>query len=167
MAQTFNTGSRGGNLHKDGIYQVQIVDAEVKTAQSSGNTQVKLQLAVLKNGGQSGGIFMDYLTMTDNAIWRWNQLMDALDAPSDVDIDPETWLPGKVVYARLETREWDDEDRNSVKAYLSDAKAAKQIAKEGGDISAPMANDSGAKANARNRTKSNAPELSSEERMPL
>jgi len=169
MAKTFNTGSRGGNLHKDGIYQAEITDAEVTTAQSSGNEQIKVQLAILKNGRAAGNVVMDYLTMTEAAEWRWNQLMDALEAPANVDIDPETWLPGKTVYVRLEISEWNDEDRNKVKAYLSDAKAMKLIAKEAeaGGTAEPMATDSGAKANARNRTKSNAPELSSEERMPL
>lgn len=167
MAQTFNTGSRGGNLHKDGIYQAEIQDAEVTTAQSSGNTQIKMQLVIFKGGHASGNIVMDYLTMTESAGWRWNQLMDALDAPANVEIDPETWLPGKIVYVRLNTEEYNDEDRNKVKTYLSEAKAMKLIAKEGGDISEPATSDSSAKAKSRNRTGSSAPELSSEERMPL
>lgn len=169
MAQTFNTGSRGGNLHKDGIYQAEIMEAEVTTSQSSGNTQVKIQLAIFKNGRQSGNTVMDYVTMTEAAEWRWNQLMDAVEAPSNVDIDPETFLPGKTVFVRLETSEWNDEDRNKVKAYLTEAKAAKLIAKEAeaGGTAEPMPTDSGAKARDRGRTKSNAPEMSSEEKMPL
>lgn len=169
MAKTFNTGSRGGNLHKDGIYQAEFTDAEVTTAQSSGNTQIKIQLSIIKNGHAAGNIVMDYVTMTEAAEWRWSQLMDALDAPANVDIDPETWLPGKTVYVRLETSEYNDEDRNKVKAYLSEAKAMKLIAKEAeaGGVAEPMPTDSGAKARQRNRASSNAPELSSEERMPL
>lgn len=166
MAKTFSTGERGGNLHKDGIYQAEIQDAEVTTSQS-GNEQVRVQLVIFKNGQQRGSTVMDYLTMTDNAMWRWNQLMDALDAPSNVDIDPETWLPGKTIFVRLETQEWNDEDRNKVKTYMSEAKAIKLIAKEGGVAPEPMATDSGAKAKSRNRASSNAAELASEERMPL
>lgn len=170
MAKTFNTGSRGGNLHRDGIYEAEIQEAEVTTAQSSGNEQIKVQLVIYKNGQPRGNVVMDYLTMTEAAEWRWNQLMDALDAPANVDIDPETWLPGKRVWVRLETREWNDEDRNSVKSYLTEAKAMKQLAKEaemGGGIVEPATTDSGAKAKSRNRASSNASELASEERMPL
>lgn len=166
MPKTFSTGERGGNLHKDGIYQAEIQEAEVTMSQS-GNEQIKVQLVIFKNGRPSGSTVMDYLTMTDNAMWRWNQLMDALDAPANTEIDPETWLPGKTVYVRIETREWNDEDRNSVKAYMNEAKAAKAIAKDGGSLPEPMANDSGAKARGRNRAGSNAPELSAEEKMPI
>lgn len=169
MAQTFNTGERGGNLHKDGIYQAEIQDAEVTTAQSSGNVQIKMQLVILKNGRPSGNMVMDYVTMTEAAEWRWKQLMDALDAPSNTEIDPETWLPGKRVYVRLNIEEYNDEDRNKVRAFLSEARAQKLLAKEAeaGGVVEPMANDSGAKAKQRNRNNSNAPELSAEEKMPL
>lgn len=167
MASVFNTGTRGGNLHKDGIYQAEIQDAQVTQSQS-GNTQVKVQLAILKDGQQKGNTVVDYLTMTETAEWRWFQLMDALDAPSNVDIDPETWLPGKIVFVRLETQEYNDEDRNKVKTYMSEAKAIKTIAKENGGVAPePVATDSGAKAKNRNRATSNAAELASEERMPL
>src|SRR6188768_3209237 len=101
MARTFNTGERGGNLHKDGIYQAEITDAEVTIAQSSGNDVVKVQLVIYKKGQPAGNTITDFLTMTENAMWRWNQLMDALDAPSNVDIDPETYLPGKTVFVRM------------------------------------------------------------------
>jgi len=168
MSKTFNTGTRGGNLHKDGIYQAEIQEAEVTVSQKSGNDMIKVQLAIFKDGQQRGNIVIDFLTMTDTAEWRWHQLMDALDAPSNVDIDPEVWLPGKTVWVNLETQEYNDEDQNKVKSYMNEAKAMKKMAKEnGGVLPDVIPNDSGNKAKSRNRANSNAPELSSEERMPL
>lgn len=168
MAKTFNTGDRSGNLHKDGIYRAEIQDAEVVTAQSSGNEMVKLQLAIFKGDRQAGNTVMDFLVMAENSLWRWHQLMTAIDAPSNIDIDPETYLPGKEVWVRLVTEEWNDEDRNKVKAYMSEEKAAKSIAKESdGDVLEPVTADTTSKARSRNRASSNTPELNFEEGMPL
>lgn len=166
MAKTLNTGNRGGNLHRDGVYLLEVTDVEGKTSQA-GNDILNIRYSVIKGGSASGPSIWDIITLTDAGMWRWNMLMDALEAPEGVDIDPETWLQGKQVHARITSEEWNDEDRNKVKAYLSPAKAEKLLAKEAASAPEPTPLGNGAKAKERGRTSSRAPELDAAETMPL
>lgn len=169
MAKTLNTGSRGGDLRKEGIYLLEVQDVDAKVAQS-GNDILNIRYSVIKGGRPSGPSIFDIITLTEIAMWRWTQLMDALEAPEGEDVDPETWLLGKQVYARIVIEEWNDEDRNKVKAYLTPLKAEKLMAKESeADLLSPepMVSSNGSKAKSRARTGSSAPELSAEESMPL
>lgn len=169
MAQSLNTGNRGGSLHKEGIYLLEVQDVDAKVAKS-GNDILNIRYAVIKNGRPSGASIFDIVTLTDNAIWRWNDLMDAVDAPENENIDPETWLLGKQVYARVVIEEWQDEDQNKVKKYLTAAKAERLMVKEAEAAllsPEPVEASNGTKAKQRSRTGSNAPELSAEESMPL
>lgn len=166
MAKTLNTGSRGGNLHRDGVYLLEVNDCEAKLSQA-GNDILNIRYSVIKNGQPSGSSIFDIITLTEAGIWRWNMLMDAVEAPEGVDIDPETWLLGKQVYARITTEEYNDEDRNKVKAYLTPVKAEKLLAQAAAMPAEPTPVGNGAKAKERSRTSSAAAELNSTEKMPL
>jgi hypothetical protein len=164
-----NTGTRGGSLHKEGIYQVRILKAEEKVAKSSGNDMVEMQLAVLKNGRPFGSIIYDRVVLTEDTKWRLDQLMDALDAPENQNV-PVSWLEGQDLYARIGVDETQDDPRNNVKRYMMVSTAEKLLAREAesnlGDPMA-MATENGAKAKQRAPKRNQPSELEQGEDMPL
>jgi hypothetical protein len=172
MAKKFNTGTRGGSALKEGIYLLKIIKAEEKVAQSSGNDMISMQLSALRNGSQFGPLIYDNVVLSEAAEWRLIQLMDALEAPENMDVDA-SWLEGQTVYARLTVEDYQDETRNKVTRYMLPAVARKQLAKEqgdSGDVSdlGLSATDSGAKARGRGRPSKEQPaEFSDQEAMPI
>lgn len=168
MSRQMNTGTRGGNLHKEGVYLMQIEDVEEKTSQNSGNDYLNIRFSVLHNGRSFGSSVFDVIVLNEASAWRWSQLMNALDAPESESINPETWLIGKQVYARVVIDDYNDEDRNKVKSYVPMERAVKLLEKEEtAEQSALPPSNNGAKARQRNRATSHASELSDEESMPL
>jgi hypothetical protein len=163
-----NTGNRGGSLHREGIYLMEVQDVEEKTSLNSGNDYLNIRYSVLRNGKPFGPSVWDIIVLNEASEWRWNQLMDALEAPEGVDIEAETWLKGKQVYARVVIDDYNDDDRNKVKAYLLPDRAEKMLSKESEGEQPLLSNDNGAKAKQRGRpSKVSAPELTEEESMPL
>lgn len=164
----YNTGQRGGSLHREGVYHLRIIKAEDSNAKSSGNDMVSMQLAVLKNGKSFGPMIFDHVVMTEEAEWRWQSLMDAVDAPENIDIDA-AWLEGREVYARLEIDNYDPENpRNKIKRYLLPTVGQKQMAEEQNEGPDLLASDNGSKAKNRAGARKNQPaELDEAEKMPL
>lgn len=163
----FNTGERGGSCLKEGVYELRILKAEDKVAQSSGNQMINLQLTAVKNGRNFGPVIYDNIVFSEAAEWRFQQLMDSLQAPDNMDVDT-AWLEGQTVFARLTIDDYQDDQRNKVARYMLPSAAQKIMAKEAGDNSDLVATDSGAKARGRGRpTKDQPAEFSDQEAMPI
>lgn len=167
MARTLNTGVRGSNLHREGIVLLRCENAFEGVAQSSGNEQIILTWSVMRNGQRFGQAIVDYLTLTEAAQWRLDQLFDALDAPENLDIEAP-WFKGKEVYARIYVDTYGEEPRNKVKAYMTEESALKKINQEQAQEQPMLDSGSGAKARGRGRPRNSQPEeLAEEEAMPI
>jgi hypothetical protein len=133
MARRIST-SRTGNSGavKDGIYEVEILDAVEKTAQS-GNDMIELRMAIVRNGKVSGSSIWDYLIFNDEdpdkTQWKFDQLHDSMEVEEGLEITA-SWYKGRRAYASLITDTYNGRVSNKVKAYVIPEVAQKVIAQQ-------------------------------------
>lgn len=117
----------GSGILPEAIYQLRVDDVEVKQASNSEFPYLNVKYAVLYNGQPKGGAIWDVLSYSPNARFKFDQLFDAMNAPSSGEV-PITWLKGKKVYVSLITQTYKGKISNKVGQYLTPEVAAAQMA---------------------------------------
>lgn len=133
MARKFSTNrtSNSGTL-KDGVYLLQITDAEEVTARS-GNEMIKLTMNVVVGGKPNGRTIFDNLVFTEKAQWKFDNLHDALEVEEGKEIDCR-YYRSKRVYASLITDAYEGKVNNKVDRYLAPHEAELILGQAGDDL---------------------------------
>jgi hypothetical protein len=111
-----------------GIYEVEIISAEEKTSRA-GNDMIVLKVQVLQDGETKGGKIMEHLVFSPKAVWKVDQVRQALgetivpDEEVEVEADDFIAKRGKVALIIDE----DDARWNRIDYWIApdDAKPAK------------------------------------------
>lgn len=101
---------------EEGIYTLTIAKVEETTAKSSGNPMLAVEYDVM---GCEGRKLFDNFVLTDKALWKLKELLDALgmDTSVMVELDPNE-LVGLQVQAKVVQEEYNGETVNRVKKIL-------------------------------------------------
>lgn len=131
-----NYKDRVGTRVPEGRYRVAVEDVEEGKAKSSGNTMINVWFRVV-GGEQDGATIIDRFPITDNALFRLVDFMQALGIPTPkkrLQIDINKWL-GKQVDVDVEDGEpYNGRVRSEVRGFMRPAKAAKAEAADDLDL---------------------------------
>jgi hypothetical protein len=118
-----DTESRGGakstgrrKHYPEGDYHVKVKDAQLTRSRGEKKTPEVLVTYVIQNGKHKGGTLIDDLYLTDSALWRLRQTLEAMGIKvpsSKVKVDV-TKMKGKEVAVTVEDDEYDDKIRSRV-----------------------------------------------------
>jgi hypothetical protein len=121
-----------------GEYEAIITKAEFKTA-SSGNGMIALTLTIrddYEQKGQKRKVF-DNLVMTDNMVWKINQVLKVIGSPDGVEFETADELISAVIHQpvriKLSQREWNGNKQNNVQEYKPTMKPGVEMVIEQGD----------------------------------
>lgn len=130
-----NYKDRTGSRVPEGRYRVQVEDVEQTTA-STGSTMINLFLRIM-GGEQDGATLVDRLVLSDKALFRTVNFMQALGIPTPkkrLSIDINKWV-GKVLDVDVADGEpYNGRVRSEVQGFLKPAKVAKAEEEDDLDI---------------------------------
>lgn len=116
----------GGGLRPDGVYKLKVEDVEVKQASDPSKfPYLNVRFSVLYNGQPKGLSVWDILSYSPAARFKFDQILDAMNAPEDGEVNYR-WLKGKQVFATLITATHKGKVSNKVGQYLT-AEAAAEL----------------------------------------
>lgn len=116
----------GGGLRPDGVYRLKVEDVEVKQASDPSKfPYLNVRFSVLYNGQPKGLSVWDILSYSPAARFKFDQILDAMNAPEDGEVSYR-WLKGKQVFATLTTATHKGKVSNKVGQYLT-AEAAAEL----------------------------------------
>lgn len=124
--QKINFKRDEGSVRPDGVYKLKVEDVEVKQASDPSKfPYLNVRFSVLYNGQPKGLSIWDILSYSPAARFKFDQILDAMNAPEDGEVSYR-WLKGKQVFATLITATHKGKVSNKVGQYLT-AEAAAEL----------------------------------------
>lgn len=101
----------------EGTYVARIEKAEEKTSKA-GNPMIQVTYEII-DGDQSGRKVFESYPLMENVLWKLQQLLTSLgiDAMSDLELDLNSDLLGKVVSLDVTITQYNGKESNSIKSH--------------------------------------------------
>ena len=114
-----------------GTYKVRIEKIEQKQKAGGQYPYLKFTLRVLDDRGKPGtNLLWTNVSLSPNSRFIMDQLLDAIDAPSEGKITAN-WFRNKALWVAVKVEDYKGTDSNQVESFLTPAKAAIRLEAEG------------------------------------